>query len=614
MSTSRWLAVSCALVLLATNVRAQTESPSANDRDFVVRGVRIFDGSRIATKGDVWVQSGLIRMVATRVNVPPGVRVIDGTGRTLLPGLIDSHVHTMGERDFLRSALALGVTTELDMGAAPRFADEIEKEQAEGRALDLADLRSSRTQPTAPDGHGTEYGIPIPTISSPEQAQPLIDSLVAEGADFIGEIVYDDGSEYGLRIPTLSKETLRAVIAAAHKRGKLAVVHTLSLQRAKEAIDAGADGLVHLFTDRAPDSEFVSLVVAHHAFVIPTLSLLASMAGTSGGPALAQDSRLEPFLTSQAIADLNSALPRPVGTYRYAEEAVRWLRAQNVRILAGTDGHNPGTAHGASLLDELRLLVSAGLSPTDALRSATLVNARAFWLNDRGQIVPGKRADLLLVSGDPTTRIADIKNVVAVWKRGVEVDREGYRNALAGQKQAEAEQRRALPPPGSESGLVSDFEDGTLRARFGLCWSASAGRLLGGRKPDAHVSVVDGGASHSGKALQITGAIDEGVFGWAGAAFLPGPAPMAPVNLSSKKAISFWTRGDGKAYQVMLLAKSRGSMPLVKGFTAGPDWAKVTLPLSEFGTDASDLRAVTFAAVAVPGPFTFLIDDVRFEP
>ena len=86
------------------------------------------------------------------------------------------------------------------MGASPKYADQIENEQAQGRRLDLADLRSSRSQPTAPDGHGTEYGIPIPTISSPEEARAVVDALVAEGADFIGEIVYDDGSEFGVRL------------------------------------------------------------------------------------------------------------------------------------------------------------------------------------------------------------------------------------------------------------------------------------------------------------------------------------------------------------------------------------------------------------------------------
>jgi imidazolonepropionase-like amidohydrolase len=610
MRTLLLLAVCGALAILQG--QSQAQEPASANREFVVRSVRIFDGTRVIPRGDVWVQGGVIKAVGSHVETPSGVRVIDGRGQTLVPGLIDAHVHTMGEPNFLKSALALGITTEFDMGASPRFADQIEREQGQGRDLDMTDLRSSRFQPTAPDGHGTEYGLQIPTVSSPAEAAAVVEALVAQGADFIGEIVYDDGSEYGLKIPTLSKDNLRAVIDAAHRHGKLAVVHVLSLQGAKDAVTAGADGLVHLFADHAPDDEFIALVAAHRPFVMPTMSVLAAAAGVSRGPALAKDPRFEPFLSGQAIADLNTDTPRHFGDLRNTEQTIRRLRAAGIQILAGTDGHNPGTAHGVSLLDELQLLVQSGMTATEALASATSINASAFRLDDRGQIVPGERADLLLVAGDPTTNIADINNITAVWKFGVQDDREAYRETLDTEKATERLHRQGPAPAGSESGLVSDFEDGATPA-FGFGWSLSTGRILGGACPRGQIAVVDGGSNGSHGSLQITGDITPGVFGWAGAMFFPGPAPMVPVNLSGKRAITFWTRGDGRTYQVMLLAKSKGSMPLSRSFTAGADWAKVTMPLSDFRTDASDLQALMFAEVAIPGHFTFQIDDVRLE-
>src|SRR5579871_768187 len=403
---------------------AQTPSTKDNGNSFVIRNARIFDGSQVIERGDVLVQNGTIKAVGANISVPSGTRVVDGTGKTLLPGLIDSHVHTMGMDTSLKSALALGVTTEFDMGAAPKYAFQIKKEQAEGKLLDMADLRASEIHPTAPNGHGTEYDIPVRTISSPAEAQDLVDAGIAEGDDFIGEIIYEDGSEYGLRVPTLSKETLQAVIEAAHRRGKLAVVHVLSLQGAKDAVAAGADGLAHLFADNPPDDEFISLVAQHHAFVIPTLSVLASAAGVPNGPSLALDPRLAPYLTPEAIADLRGKFPRNAGSLSNSNEAIRRLSAAGVPILAGTDAHNLGTAHGASLLGELELLVNAGLTPQQALASATSINASSFQLSDRGQIVPGKRADLLLVDGDPTAQISDIKNIVSVWKLGVQMDRD----------------------------------------------------------------------------------------------------------------------------------------------------------------------------------------------
>ena len=600
------------LVLSATAVAmGSARAASKADREFVIRHARIFDGSQVIAEGDVWVKDGLIEAVGPDLEVPAGVAEIDATGKTLLPGLIDSHVHTMGLDTALKSALALGVTTEFDMGAAQHYAFKIKKKQSEGKDLDLADLRASEIHPTAPDGHGTEYGIPIRTISSPAEAQGLVDAGIAEGDDFIGEIIYDDGSEYGLRIPTLSQETLRAVIDAAHRRGKLAVVHVLSLQAAKDAVAAGADGLAHLFADQQPDDEFISLAAQHHVFVIPTLSVLASAAGVSNGPSLARDPRLAPYLTPEAITDLMGAYPRNAGALGNAEEGR--LSAEGVPILAGTDAHNLGTAHGASLLGELELLVNAGLTPTQALASATSVNAEAFHLNDRGQIAAGKRADLVLVNGDPTVRISEIKNLVSVWKLGVPMDRESYRTQLEHAKDAEQALRHAPAPVGSESGLISDFEDGIPATTFGLGWRASAGSLLGGHRPEAQIAVVDGGANNSRKSLQITGEITPGVFGWAGAMFFPGTAPMAPVNLSSKKAISFWTKGDGRTYQVMLFTKSKGVVPSVKGFAAGPEWQAITIPLSDLGTDGSDLKGLMFAELAAPGSFCFSIDDIRLE-
>ena len=103
--------------------------------------------------------------------------------------------------------------------------------------------------------------------------------------------------------------------------------------------------------------------------------------------------------------------------------AIRQLVAAGVPILAGTDAPGPGTTYGASLHRELEHLVNAGLTPVAALASATAAVARAFRLSDRGRIRTGMRADLLLVDGDPSTQIRATRNIVAIWKRGVRVQR-----------------------------------------------------------------------------------------------------------------------------------------------------------------------------------------------
>ena len=131
---------------------------------------------------------------------------------------------------------------------------------------------------TSPKGHGTEYGVQIPTLASAGDAQAFVDARIAEGSDYI-KIVYDDGAAYGMQIPTIDRTVLGAAIEAAKKRGKLAVVHVGSAQGANDAIAAGASGLVHIFADAPADAAFVARVAAARAFVTPTLSVTESTTG-----------------------------------------------------------------------------------------------------------------------------------------------------------------------------------------------------------------------------------------------------------------------------------------------------------------------------------------------
>jgi imidazolonepropionase-like amidohydrolase len=601
----------CVLLAVSVSIAAgQALANNNNDKkEFVIRDVRIFDGTRVIPKGQVWVQNGRIKAVAADVKAPASVRRIDGAGKTLLPGLIDAHAHAYGTA--LSEALPLGVTTELDMFADHTFAAQIKKQQAEGKDLDLADLRSAGTLVTAPKGHGTEYGLVIPTITAPAEAQAFVDARLAEGSDYI-KIIYDDGKAYGLNLPTISKETMAAVIAAAHKRGKLAVVHIGTLQGARDAIESGADGLAHLFIDAAPDAEFAAFVAKHHAFVVPTLSVLASISGAPSGKILAGDARVTSYMPADSIRNLGSTFPRKSGQFKFPQETIRQLKAQHVPILAGTDAPNPGTAHGASMHGELFLLVGAGLTPVEALAAATSAPARAFHLDDRGQIVPGRRADLLLVNGDPTTDITATRSIVAVWKAGVELDRESYRAELDKAKQTAAKSLGA-PPAGSESGLISDFDDAeTPRARFGSGWVISTDSFRGGQST-AQMKVVAGGAEGSKGALEIDGTIVQNSIAWSGAMFFPGSAPMSPVNLSSRKAITFWARGDGKSYRLMVYSQSNGFIPKMQSFTATAEWKKITIPFSDFETDGHDVMGIFFGAWAEPGPFSLTIDNVKLE-
>jgi len=117
----------------------------------------------------------------------------------------------------------------------------------------------------------------------------------------------------------------------------------------------------------------------------------------------------------------------PQGNLKDAYASVMALHNAGVEILAGSDVSEPipilsGLAHGASLHHELQLLVAAGMKPIEALRAATSIPARRFGLTDRGRIVPGARADLLLVDGDPITKISDTLSILGVWHRGTKLN------------------------------------------------------------------------------------------------------------------------------------------------------------------------------------------------
>jgi len=567
-----------------------------------IRNVRIFDGSKVIPKGTVVFSKGAITAVGTNIRIPHGAEIIEGTGMTLLPGLIDSHVHAFpGD---LERALLFGVTTELDMGAVyPQVISQWRREQEQGYVYGRADILSAGFLVTAPGGHGTEYGVKIPTISSPKEALSFVDARIAEGSDYI-KIIYDDGTSWGPKINTISWETMKAVIDAAHKHGKLTVVHAVTRHEAMEALKAGADGLAHIFADEMPDEAFLKEILRRKAFVITTLTVVESLCGVQSGASLLRDSRLAPFLSQAEESNLMRSFPKSSSNdLSIGLRAVRVLKEAGIPILAGTDSPNSGTANGVSIHRELELLVKAGFKPVEALAAATSVPAKIFRIKSRGQIAKGFQADLLLIKGDPTSDITATRDIVGVWKAGLRFNRPLAEKPVAAKISAFE----------GKSGLVSNFDDGKLSSFLGFGWQVSTDQVLGG-KSTAEIKVVEGGAEGSPFALQIKGKITPGaMYKWAGAMFFPGSKPMLPVDFSRFKKIAFWAKGEGKNYRIMLYAERYGYVPLQKSFFAGPEWKEYIFPLSDFDQfDGKGLMGVLFTGIE-EGDFILFIDSVEFR-
>ena len=178
------------------------------------------------------------------------------------------------------------------------------------------------------------------------------------------------------------------------------------------------------------------------------------------------------------------------------------------------------------------------------------------------------------------------------------------------------ENGKLLPPPppaGSESGVVSTFDDGKVTANFGQ-WMANSDSMNGGKSTVA-MKIVEPGANNSKGALQLDGEIIPGAqFAWAGVLFAPGSSLDEPANLSGKKNISFWVKGDGKTYSLAVMtAANAGQMPAIKPFVAGPEWKQFTFPIADFSTDGSDLTGLAFARAQEAGKFQFEIDQVEIK-
>ena len=444
--------------------------------------------------------------------------------------------------------------------------------------------------------YGTEYGRVIPTITAAAEAQSFVDARITEGSDYI-KIVYGESTVF----PTIDRDVLEAVIAAAKKRNKLAVVHIGSLRTADEAITAGASGLVHIFADAPGDAAFARRAAESRAFVTPTLTVTESATGVAGGASLVKDARLSPFLSVTERASLSGSFPqRPNSKRDFANAlaATKLLFDAGVPILAGTDAPNPGTAHGASLHRKLELLVRAGLSPEAALVAATSRPALAYSLNDRGRHArrPGARCR--------------------------EPDREHHRHSrhhrrLEARRSARAAQGGGRRP---RRGGNDDRTGQQLRVRGGARrlrpWMGHLDRRRIGGTSSATMTIIKGGANGTGSALELAGTIGTGAPTlWAGALFFPGTTPMGPVNLSNFTELVFWARGDDRAeHQVLVFAARLGLMPATRPFAVGPEWKEYVMPLSSFsGIDGSDLRGVLFPAGPKPGAFRFTIDEVRFR-
>ena len=383
---------------LAAAAATRASIPPFADGSFALVGARIIDGTTgpALPDGTVIVQNGRITAVGARASiaVPAGMRTIDVRDKTIIPGLWDMHAH-VALPEWGPAYLGTGVTTARDMGGEAQFLVAFRNAIQNGTVLGPRMLLAGLVDGSGADAFGTVYG------DTPEQGRGVVDAYHAAGFQ-------------QMKLYTLIKpDVAGAIIRRAHEVGMTVTGHVPRAMTLESMVDSGTDNVAHLpvrgDTATAAVIAQIRLLAAKHVVIDPTVSWNELLGHATQSP-------LASF--QPGFAGAPWPLRSSYGSIRNAGDAVtasRSLRSQlavikalhdaGVPIVAGTDYGLPGF----SLLRELELYVEAGLSPLEAIRSATAVPAEVMGLKGEvGTIESGKRADLVVLDRDP---LVDIRNV-----------------------------------------------------------------------------------------------------------------------------------------------------------------------------------------------------------
>ncbi|KIL83631.1 hypothetical protein FAVG1_13152 [Fusarium avenaceum] len=365
-----------------------------------ISNVPIFNGRKVGTAVNVTFRASpgdIISIEAGAVELASIDTVIDGRGCTLLPAFIDANVDTAATNTDLPIFASYGIGTVLDMSSSKT---DIQAMRAESIAeIGLPTYLASGPIATAQATDGSqihprrETGI----VQVPARAETWVTSLLdgPTKSDYIKVLV---------DLPGIDGPTLIALVHAAHRHGKLAVAHSFQKVGYSRALQAGFDVITLVPIDGVIETEMAESLAARNIACIPTLCMARAMI-----PLLLRDA-------SDGVEDVS---------FDCALANVKKLYDAGVRICAGTEANQISRVPipiGESLHEEIELLVRAGLSNLDALRAATVVPAMVFGMEDRGEISLGRRADMVLMEGDPLQDITATRRIRKVWIGGVEID------------------------------------------------------------------------------------------------------------------------------------------------------------------------------------------------
>lgn len=356
----------------------------------IIKNIRVFDGNKLSEVKTIYIKDGLISDKIT-----DGI-VIDGQFNTLIPGLIDSHIH-LSSIKALENASNWGITTMLDMATnSPNLVNSLKNK------TNLTDVRSCY-YPASGKGsiQISKMGFPESSaITTKEQAINFIEEQISFDADYI-KIILEDPKIMGSA--ALTPEIVKILVEESHKRNKKVHCHATSIYAYELAVASDVDVISHTPVEQVISSSLAKTIANKGIIVIPTMIMM------------------EGVINSNKKISTHKNM-----SFQNVELTVKELKKAGVHIAAGTDANSAEGSfftlpHGKSLHDELKLLVKTGFSPIEALNSATIIPAKFLQLSDRGSIEIGKKADLVIIEGDPTVDIEVSQNIKSIWISGKKI-------------------------------------------------------------------------------------------------------------------------------------------------------------------------------------------------
>jgi imidazolonepropionase-like amidohydrolase len=445
--------LSCCILVASLSAMAysQRRTPA---QPVLYEGARLIvgDGSPAIERGAFVVHDGRITAIGPKgaVNTPAGAVRVPLTGKTVMPAMINVHVHIGYEGyttwraenhtpenvlDHLQREAFYGTAVTQSVGTSPtEQAIQFQRDQQAGKFPPAS--RFFFMPGMAPPNGGPDAVLRVATtalrvvneVSTPQEARAAIQAMAGKNIKAVKMWVDDRRGTY----PKMTPEVYTAIIDEAHKHQMIVHAHATTLPDQKAVVRAGADVLVHMVQSERLDDEYLALLKDKKPYWATVIGL--------GEPTAvcAPDPFFEQALPAAVIATIRATMerrplapscgpPSPNAANREAMLAYNFPRmiASGARIVLGTDtGIQPGHTFGSGEHIELARWVHLGLTPADAIVAATQRPAQLLGLKDMGTLAVGKRADFIVLDGNPLENIRNTRLISSVFLDGVKFDRD----------------------------------------------------------------------------------------------------------------------------------------------------------------------------------------------